>query len=78
MVCVQLKDTRNTQSKWSVDGRCDGDEMSIRDQRVGTSHSDLALHVSDNRERLSNRSRVAALVRWECASTCLPETLDIT
>jgi hypothetical protein len=23
-----------------VDGRCDGDEMSIRDQRVGTSHSD--------------------------------------
>jgi len=23
-----------------VDGRCDGDEMSTRDQRVGTSHSD--------------------------------------
>ena len=27
------------QSK-DVDGRCDGDEMSARDQRVGTSHSD--------------------------------------
>ena len=69
MVHVRLRDMSKTQSKWSVDGRCDGDEMSIRDQRVGTSHSDLALHVSDNRERLSNRSRVAALVRWECPST---------
>ena len=24
----------------NVDGRCDGDEMSVRDQRVGTSYSD--------------------------------------
>ena len=69
MVCVRLRDTRKTQSNGGVDGRCDGDEMSIRDQRVGTSHSDLALLVSDNHERLSNRSGVAALVRWECPST---------
>jgi len=28
-----------TQSS-NVDGRCDGEEISLRDQRVGTSHSD--------------------------------------
>ena len=35
--------------------------MSVRDQRVGTSHSDLALHVSDNRERLSPISKTHIL-----------------
>ena len=29
----------------NVDGRCDGDEMSIRDQRVGTSYSDKVKEV---------------------------------
>ena len=40
MVCFQLKDTRKSQSS-NVDGRCDGDEMSVRDQRGRTSPSDL-------------------------------------
>ena len=39
MRCVRLRGTRKPQSK-DVDGRCDGDEISFRDQRVGTSYSD--------------------------------------
>ena len=33
--CVRLRDTRKSQSS-NVDGRCDGDEMSIRDQKGRT------------------------------------------
>jgi len=29
----------------NVDGRCDGDEMSVRDQKVGTSHLDRVKEV---------------------------------
>ena len=36
---IQLRDMSKTQSS-NVDGRCHGDEISLRDQRVGTSHSD--------------------------------------
>ena len=38
-VHVRLRDMSKTQSS-NVDGRCDGEEISLRDQRVGTSHSD--------------------------------------
>ena len=38
-VHVRLRDMSKTQSS-NVDGRCDGVEISLRDQRVGTSHSD--------------------------------------
>jgi len=43
---------------WSsnVDGRCDGAEMSIRDQRVGTSYSDRVREdVSQEYVTLSKR-----------------------
>ena len=36
---VRLRDMSKTQSS-NVDGRCDGEEISLRDQRVGTGHSD--------------------------------------
>ena len=36
---VQLKGMSKSWSS-NVDGRCDGAEMSVRDQRVGTSYSD--------------------------------------
>ena len=38
-VHVRLRDMSKTQSS-NVDGRCDGEEISLRDQRVGTNHSD--------------------------------------
>jgi len=44
-----------------VDGRCDGVEMSDRDQRVGTSHSDYGLREVTFHEPLS--------IMWECPST---------
>ena len=43
MVHVQLKGMSKTQSS-NVDGRCDGEEISLRDQREGTSLSDSGLH----------------------------------
>ena len=40
----------------NVDGRCDGDEMSFRDQKVGTSHLDRVKEdVSQEHYTLSNR-----------------------
>ena len=43
-VHVRLRDMSKSQSS-NVDGRCDGDEMSFRDQKVGTSHLDRVKEV---------------------------------
>ena len=54
-VHVRLRDMSKTQSS-NVDGRCDGEEISLRDQRVGTSHSDKVKEdVSLEYFTLSNR-----------------------
>ena len=46
-VHVRLRDMSKTQSS-NVDGRCDGEEISLRDQRVGTSHSDIVICEEPN------------------------------
>jgi len=40
----------------NVDGRCDGAEMSIRDQRVGTSYSDKGYREGFTMSPLSQRT----------------------
>ena len=43
MECVQLKDTRNTQSNGSVDGRCDGAEDECQGSESGNKPLRLGL-----------------------------------
>ena len=69
MVCVRLRDTRKTQSNGGVDGRCDGDEDECQGSESGNKPLRLGLSGVVAPSPLSNRSRVAALVRWECPST---------